>query len=105
MDRLGSLLKTMRPMQVVSAPDPDYRERQHDHLWILVGGGPDSDGATAHYIGADRDVDSHETARAKLVEVARRHGLDLDDALAALSSYRRASAHFGEFWQDGWLAL
>jgi len=76
-------------MQVVSTPDPDYRERQHDHLWILVGGGPHSDGATAHYIGADRDMDGNDIARARMVEVARRHGFDLDDALTALGSYRQ----------------
>jgi hypothetical protein len=76
-------------MEVVSHPNPDHPARQHDHLWLLVGGGPDySDGATAYYLGSDRDIDGVDLASERLIDVVHKHELDREEAKRALTWYR-----------------
>jgi hypothetical protein len=82
-------------VRIVSHPDPDYPKAMHDHLWVLVGGENYSDGATAYYLGPNRDIEGDDLAIHQIPEVLQRAqaaGFNIDGgALAdALRSYRSA---------------
>ena len=76
-------------MQVVSCPAPESQDqRKHDHLWILVGGETSQcDGASAYYIGRDRDNDD-DVATTELGKVAQQHDFNMSEAIDALNRYR-----------------
>jgi hypothetical protein len=85
----------MIPIRIVSAPDPDYRDLWHDHLWVLAGGGDYFEGAIAAYLGEDRDIEGDDLAGRHLSDTAeslRERGVDveLDELRLALSDYRVA---------------
>lgn len=83
------------PVRVVSHPDPDYKSADNERLWVLVGGADHCDGATAFYIGPDRDQDGDDIAGGQLDDIrvrASKAGLeaDLAELEEALRDYRRA---------------
>jgi hypothetical protein len=83
------------PVRVVSCPDTEYRATQHEHLWLLVGGGDYFQGAQAFYLGQDRDIEGDDLASHQLgpaIEAAETEGLFVDrqDADEALADYRRS---------------
>jgi hypothetical protein len=85
----------MIPVRIVSAPDPDYSDPWHEHLWVLAGGGDYFEGATAAYLGEDRDIEGDDLAGRHLPDTAeslREQGVDveLDELRLALSDYRAA---------------
>ena len=76
-------------MYVVSRLDPHCPERRHDRLWLLVGGGPAfHDGAMAYHLGPNRGKDGDDLEGHTLADVAQKHGLDSNEARAALAEYR-----------------
>jgi hypothetical protein len=91
----------MIPVRIVSAPDPEYAGPRHAHLWVLAGGSGDFDGATAAYLGADRDVEGDDLAGRNLDDAAAslsECGVDVEvEALReALADYRAARARQGK---------
>lgn len=71
-------------LHIVSSPEPTKRSSV-----LLIGGGPDySDGATAQYIGHDRDIDGDDLAPGRILDLATEMGFDHDAALDALERYR-----------------
>ncbi len=85
----------MIPVRIVSAPDPEYSGPRHDHLWVLAGGGDLFDGATAAYLGADRDVEGDDLAGRHLADAAASLGergvdVEVEELREALSDYRAA---------------
>ena len=77
-------------MRVVSFPDPDYSDRKHDHLWLLVGGGDYFDKSKAYYIGPDRDLEGDDIAGRALDRVIAANGLNAKMAHEALTHYRES---------------
>jgi hypothetical protein len=85
----------MIPVRIVSASDPDYSGPRHDHLWVLAGGGDYFDGATAAYLGADRDIEGDDLAGRHLVDAAASLGdqgidVEVEEIRQALADYRAA---------------
>jgi hypothetical protein len=85
----------MIPVRIVGASDPDYSAPRHDHLWVLAGGGDYFDGATAAYLGADRDIEGDDLAGRHLTDAAeslRERGVDVEveELREALADYRTA---------------
>jgi hypothetical protein len=87
----------MIPVRIVSASDHEYSAPPHDHLWVLAGGGDFFDGATAAYLGADRDVEGDDLAGRNLDDAAASLGkrgvdVEVEQLRQALSDYRAARA-------------
>ena len=87
----------MIQVRIVSAPDPDYSASLHDHLWVLACGESYFDGATAAYLGADRDVEGDDLAGRNLADAAesladRGVDVEVEELRQALSDYRAARA-------------
>jgi hypothetical protein len=85
----------MIPVRIVSAPDPDYSASLHDHLWVLAGGEGYLDGASAAYLGADRDVEGDDLAGRHLADAAESLGdrgidVEVEELRRALAEYRAA---------------
>jgi hypothetical protein len=83
------------PVRVVSHPGPDDRSAPHEHLWALVGGGGHHEGATAFYMGPDRDIEAADLLSGPIAEVvskAKKDGLavEYEDVERALADYRQA---------------
>jgi hypothetical protein len=76
-------------MEIVSQPDPQFRDRRNDLLWLLTDiRGDFQDQATAYFLGHDRDTEGDDLAGQRLREIAKEHGLDMEAAELALATYR-----------------
>jgi hypothetical protein len=85
----------MIPVRIVSSPDPEFSAPLHDHLWVLACGDGCFDGATAAYLGADRDVEGDDLAGRNLADAAEslaERGVDVEvlELQRALADYRAA---------------
>lgn len=82
-------------VQIASYPDPDNPDKQHDHLWVLVGGGDNSDKSRAFYLGNDRDIEGDDIASpniGRVIDHCEEEGLTVDRPTIeeSLRDYRRA---------------
>ena len=80
-------------LNVISSPDIEDKRPRAEHLWVLVGGEDYSDGATAFYLGQDRDIEGDDLAGyniPKMIQSAQGQGIDLDanEVKQALEDYR-----------------
>jgi hypothetical protein len=76
-------------MEITSRPDPEFTDRRNDVLWLLTDiRGDFGDQASAYFLGHDRDPEGDDLAGLRLREIAKEHGLDLEEAEEALAEYR-----------------
>jgi len=83
------------PVLVVSCPHPVHRGVQHEHLWLLVGGGDYFDRSRAFHLGPDRDADGDDLAGRQLGAAissaeAEEVAVDSEEAREALAAYRQS---------------
>ena len=81
-------------LEIVSRPDIERTQAQYEHLWVLVGEEAHSDGATAFYLGQDRDIEGDALAENNIpnaVRSAKAKGIELvgHEVGQALNEYRQ----------------
>ena len=89
--------ETVSDIRIVSCPNGEFHSPDHDHLWVLAGGGDFFDGGLAVHLGPDRDIEGDDLAGRRTADVVGRlrelgYRVDAADVREALADYRRARA-------------
>lgn len=80
-------------LRIASSPHPDHPlAREHEFLWLLVGGDDDCDGAKAFFLGPNRSSSGARPMIHELISAINRAGekhVCLTEARSALAQYLR----------------